>query len=194
MTKEEKREYDKKYRQIHKEERRLKNKEFCQTHKEEKKIYDKEYYQNHKKERRVYYKKYNNNKFKTDTNFKLAYYLRCRLRHALKGNYKTGSAVQDLGCPIPEFKRYLESKFQEGMTWENWSKTGWHIDHIIPLDNFNLQNREEFLKACHYTNLQPLWAEENIRKYNKIINNSEEMILKEGKQKCQCTTIERITM
>jgi hypothetical protein len=69
-----------------------------------------------------------------------------------------------LGCSIPELKTYLESKFQEGMSWENWGIYGWHIDHIIPLDAFNLTNREEFLKACHYTNLQPLWAEENLKK------------------------------
>ena len=53
------------------------------------------------------------------------------------------------------------------MTWENWGVHGWHIDHIIPIDFYNLQNRDEFLKACHYTNLQPLWAEENLKKKNK---------------------------
>jgi hypothetical protein len=79
-----------------------------------------------------------------------------------------------LGCTIPELKFYLESKFQPEMTWDNWSYEGWHIDHIIPLDSFDLSNKEEFLKACHYTNLQPLWAEENFKKNNKIIINSNE--------------------
>ena len=55
------------------------------------------------------------------------------------------------------------------MNWDNYGFYGWHIDHIIPLDFYDLQNREEFLKACHYTNLQPLWAEENITKGNKIV-------------------------
>jgi len=77
---------------------------------------------------------------------------------------KAGSAVKDLGCTIPELIKYLESKFQLGMTWENHSSTGWHIDHIIPLCEFDLTDREQFLKAAHYTNLQPLWAEDNLKK------------------------------
>lgn len=104
-----------------------------------------------------------------DINFKLADTLRSRLKHALKGNYKTGSAVKDLGCSIEDLKRYLESKFVEGMTWDNRSKDGWHIDHIRPLANFNLTNKEELLKACHYTNLQPLWAKDNLTKGNRGI-------------------------
>ena len=88
---------------------------------------------------------------------------------AIKSNQKTGSAVKDLGCSIEEFKIYIESKFYnrkngEAMTWENWTKDGWHMDHVIPLSNFNLTNREEFLKANHYSNLQPLWTEDHLEK------------------------------
>ena len=92
-------------------------------------------------------------------NNKLRGNLRNRLNRALKNNYKAGSAVSDLGCSIPELKKYLESKFQPNMTWSNHSKIGWHIDHIKPLSKFNLSNREELLKAVHYSNLQPLWAQ-----------------------------------
>jgi hypothetical protein len=123
---------------------------------------------NHKNEKNTFpihlaIKKYGIN------NFKLSRNLRTRLKDAIKNNQKSGSAVRDLGCTIPELKLYLESKFQSGMSWDNWSKTGWHIDHIRPLSSFNLTNRKEFLQACHYTNLQPLWAEENIRKGDKIL-------------------------
>lgn len=96
--------------------------------------------------------------------YKIAGNLRTRLYLALKNNYKKGSAISDLGCSIEELKSYLESKFQPGMTWDNYGRTGWHIDHIIPLASFDLTNKEELLKACYYTNLQPLWAEQNLKK------------------------------
>lgn len=90
--------------------------------------------------------------------------LRTRLHGAIRNNYKSGSAVVDLGCSVEFFKKYLESQFVEGMTWDNWSRTGWHIDHIIPLCRFDLTKRDELLIACHYTNHQPLWAKDNMSK------------------------------
>jgi hypothetical protein len=86
------------------------------------------------------------------------------LNQAFKKNYKTGSAVSDLGCSIEEFKLYLESKFLPGMTWDNWSRTGWHIDHIKPLSGFDLTDPIQLQDACKYINLQPLWASDNISK------------------------------
>jgi hypothetical protein len=100
-------------------------------------------------------------------NDKLATRLRNRINRAIECDLKSGSAVSDLGCSIEEFKVYLESKWQEGMTWENHAVDGWHIDHIIPLSYFDLTNREQFLKACHYTNMQPMWAKDNLSKGNK---------------------------
>jgi len=108
------------------------------------------------------------NRYRTDIQHNLAVSLRNRLYMALKRNAKCGSAVDDLGCSIKEFKKYLESKFVDGMTWKNKGRGGWHLDHIIPLSSFDLTNRDEFLKACHYTNIQPLWEEENLQKSNKI--------------------------
>lgn len=109
---------------------------------------------------------YYSNRYKTDLNFKLKVILRNRLVFALKTKAKTGSAVKDLGCSIDEFKVYIESKFQPGMNWDNYGK--WEIDHIVPLSSFNLENREEFVKACNHTNLQPLWKIDNITKSDKI--------------------------
>ena len=77
---------------------------------------------------------------------------------------KLTKEAKDLGCTIKELKIYLESKFQPGMTWENHGRFGWHIDHEVPLSSFDLTDREQFLKACHYTNLQPLWWNENLSK------------------------------
>lgn len=109
------------------------------------------------------------NRKKIDVHYKLSVNLRGRLRIALKNNQKVGSAVRDLGCSIEEFKKYIESKFQEGMTWDNYGLYGWHIDHIKPLNSFDLTDRKQFLEACHYTNLQPLWAKDNYIKGCRLV-------------------------
>jgi hypothetical protein len=108
---------------------------------------------------------YINKRNKVDLNFRLRGNLRARLRCAVK-NGRGGSAVRDLGCSIEFLRQYLESKFQAGMSWDNYGD--WHIDHIQPLARFDLTNREQLLKACHYTNLQPLWAIENLSKGAKL--------------------------
>ena len=69
---------------------------------------------------------------------------------------------------MDEFVSYIERKFPDGMNWGNYGKCGWHLDHVKPLSLFNLEDREEFLKACHYSNYQPLWAKDNLRKNNKL--------------------------
>lgn len=104
--------------------------------------------------------------YRNDLNHKLRQMLRNRLTKAVKRNQKSGSAVKCLGCSIEELKAYLEVRFQPGMSWDNHGDLPgcWHIDHITPLANFDLENREEFKKACHYSNLQPMWREENQRK------------------------------
>lgn len=125
--------------------------------------YAKQHYQNNKEHihRQRKYRLYSN------INARLAANLRTRLRNAVKYQQKAGSAVRDLGCTIEELNKHLESRFQEGMSWDNWSKSGWHIDHIRPLSGFDLTDIEELKEACHYTNLQPLWAQDNLKKSDK---------------------------
>lgn len=97
-----------------------------------------------------------------DPTFRIKKNLRNRLNQAFKNNQKTGSAIDELGCSIDKLKEHLESQFADGMTFDNYGE--WHIDHIKPLDSFDLTNKEEMKKACNYTNLQPLWAEDNFKK------------------------------
>lgn len=104
---------------------------------------------------------------KKDVAFKLRTNLRTRLYRAIKNQVKRGSAVSDLGCSIEQFKIYLESLFEPGMSWDNWSRTGWHIDHIIPLTKFDLSDVDQLRLACNYVNLRPMWAKYNISKGNK---------------------------
>ncbi|MCT7549827.1 MULTISPECIES: hypothetical protein [Arcobacteraceae] len=88
------------------------------------------------------------------------------IRQKMQGKRKVGSAVKDLGCTLMELMDHLESKFQDGMNWENYGE--WHIDHIKPLSMFDLTNEEDFKIAVHYKNLQPLWAIDNLKKSNKV--------------------------
>lgn len=110
------------------------------------------------------YNQYRKRRRQADIQYKLTESLRNRLRMALKGNQKGVSAISDLGCSMSDFKLYLESKFQPGMSWENHGYRGWHIDHIKPLALFDLADPVQFKQACHYTNLQPLWAQDNFTK------------------------------
>lgn len=126
-----------------------------------------------KKEKQRYYQKHKlkinqkvKEKLRTNIIYKLRHTLRTRLKDSLRRGTKTGSFVRDLGCSIEQLKQYLEAKFQVGMTWNNHGE--WHIDHIKPLSSFDLTDREQFLLACNYTNLQPLWAKDNLSKGNKI--------------------------
>ncbi len=105
---------------------------------------------------------------KVDHIFRLKNNLRRRLTSALKakGLRKSSKTQRLVGCSVLELKAHLESLFKPGMTWENYGT--WHVDHIIPISSFDLNDEAELLKACHYTNLQPLWAEENIRKSDDL--------------------------
>jgi hypothetical protein len=101
-----------------------------------------------------------------DVDYRLRLTLRNRLCAAIsrgKGK-KIESSISLVGCTVFELRAHLESQFQPGMTWDNYGLHGWHIDHIIPCASFDLTDPEQ-QKACfHYTNLQPLWAEDNLKK------------------------------
>ena len=107
-----------------------------------------------------------------DPVFRLQDNLRRRINNALKyiGVKKSKKSLELLGIPnIEFFWKYLESKFKPGMTRENYGKL-WHIDHIKPCISFDLSKVEQQFKCFNYTNLQPLWAHENLSKNSKIIN------------------------
>jgi hypothetical protein len=112
---------------------------------------------------------YKRRRRQNDPQFRLADLLRRRLRFALKGIAKSARTLELLGCPIEDLVKHLESKFQPGMTWANQGE--WHVDHIIPISAFDLSDPEQQRRACHWSNLQPLWAADNIRKGDKVVDN-----------------------
>lgn len=121
---------------------------------------------------RKYKKKYHSMVESKSIDYRVLHSLRGRLRQAIKTNKKFSRAMELLGCDIPSLKKHIESKFSDGMTWENYGRRGWHIDHIIPCDAFDLSTVENQRKCFHYKNLQPLWWYDNCVKSNKIIRSS----------------------
>jgi hypothetical protein len=161
----------------------LKNKkENYQKWLEEKRISCREYYRKNKKREnkrsRLYKLKnkekikitaniYYKNRRKKDMAWRLLVNVRTRINHALKGKYKKSKKTRDiLGCTVEELKKYIESKFKLGMSWEKRHLI--HIDHIKPCSSFDLTKASEQRECFHYTNLQPLWASENLAKGSKI--------------------------
>lgn len=95
-----------------------------------------------------------------DLQVRLAANLRHRMYMALRNNQRAGSAVEDLGCSIQAFKLYIEHQFEEGMTWNNYGEA-WELDHVLQIHQFDLTNRSEYLEACNWLNIRPMYVIEN---------------------------------
>ncbi len=81
--------------------------------------------------------------------------------------------MEYVGCSVEFLKAYLERKFTEGMSWENYGRNGWHIDHIVPITSFDFSIEQQQFECWHFLNLQPLWEADNIRKSNTKMSSSE---------------------
>lgn len=104
-----------------------------------------------------------------DGNYAASIAMRKSLSSGLRrvGVVKGHKTVKYLGCSFVEAKNHIESLFQPGMSWANWGLRGWHIDHKRPISSFDYTDPNWVFKASHYTNLQPLWALENLTKSAK---------------------------
>ena len=189
-------EYKKQYREEHKEKVREAKKQFYEENKEKILQHQKQYREEHKDKNKEYQKQY-----RTDNKEHLAeqrkqYYennkcehnkgkgqccicnpqlylvniQRMSLKRMLKISdlSKTKSTIEYLGCSPEYFKIYIQNKMTAEMKYENI-----HIDHIKPITRFNLDEPDEFLDCCHYTNLQPLLATDNMEKNNKWTDEDE---------------------
>jgi len=109
-------------------------------------------------------KSYQSDRKQTDYIYRIRINLTCRINRFFKYSKMTKNCktMDIIGISIDGFREHLKSKFTEGMSFDNYGKRGWHIDHIIPLSSANTE--EEVIKLCHYTNLQPLWWDDNIKK------------------------------
>lgn len=123
----------------------------------------KEYY-------REYWRKWRENKYKTSLSYKIGSNISSHLWHSLKRNVKSKSIKILLGCTIEEFRIYIESLFEEGMTWDNYGPI-WELDHIIPRAYFDFSKQEDQEKCFHYTNYRPLFKKDNTSKSSNFQGN-----------------------
>lgn len=102
------------------------------------------------------------NKLQSDPKFRMTHNVRCRIRYVLKNNKKANHSIKLLGCTFEQLKQHLERQFKNGMSWDNYGD--WHVDHIRPCALFDLSDAKQQQECFHYSNLQPLWAKENLSK------------------------------
>lgn len=121
----------------------------------------------HREKYRDKINKYRRQKRKNNVNFRLRTIISNRIRMALSRGSKNSTSYDLTGCSWEHLKLYLESLFIDGMTWDNYGQ--WHIDHIKPCCSFDLSDIEQQKLCFHYTNLQPLWAIDNLKKSGKLI-------------------------
>ena len=163
---EKKKEQMKAYRKQNSEKIKAYRKQNREKIKEQKKAY--------RKQNRDKIRIYERNKHKTDINFKLSKNLRTRIRCVLKGKSKSKKTMDLIGCSVDFLKKHLENQFQAGMSWNNYGNPNgdhsecWHVDHIVPCASFDLSDPKQQQKCFHYSNLQPLWAKDNLSKGAKI--------------------------
>lgn len=175
---------NKKHYQNNREKYKVNAKKWQQSNREKERIRKKKYRENNREKYNASVRKWRENnpekykkrvnarkreRYSTDPQFRLARNLRRRLHHALKGKNKSASTIRLLGCTVAYLMEHLESQFQPGMTWENQGE--WHVDHMIPCNSFDLEDPEQQRRCFHYTNLQPMWASENISKGDTILYN-----------------------
>ena len=116
--------------------------------------------------RRAQNRRYHAKRYSQDANFRLKKSLRNRYRLAILGSTNcTAESLRLLGCSIQEVRALLEKQFAEGMSWENYGE--WELDHVRPCASFDFSDPKQIEQCFHFSNLQPLWAEENRLKSDK---------------------------
>lgn len=109
-----------------------------------------------------------NQRYAKNVNHRIRTILAARIHDVLNGLQKVDKTMHLIGCSMEQLKARLASQFKTGMAWDNYGYRGWHVDHIRPCASFDLRDPEQQRLCFHYTNLQPLWAEENQQKGAKL--------------------------
>lgn len=148
-------------------------KEYRKRTKEKRKKYKERYDKEHFKEQQEYRRNRRDLRNKTMKKYraipgnKIIINFRIRLNGLLKGRNKSKSTMELIGCSKEFLVNYIEKQFTTGMNWDNYGRRGWHVDHIKQCVLFDMTKSEDQHKCFHYTNLRPLWAEDNLRRPRK---------------------------
>ena len=169
-------EKDKKYYKNNKEAILERNKDYRLDNREQICQQKKEYYQNNKEEILEYHQnnkekrnEYKRNRMKNDVIFRISETLKVRIHDVLK--YKKEETNSNLiGCSKKILKNWLEYQFNDSISWDNYGDV-WHIDHVVPINFFDISNVNEQLICFNWTNLRPLDKTKNISKSDKIIES-----------------------
>lgn len=131
----------------------------------------KRYKINNREKMRETQNRYCANRRQTDPEYKMLSNIRTRIAIAIRNtkSHKITGTTKLIGCTIAELRKHLERQFLPGMSWENWSRTGWHIDHIVPCACFDLSFPNQQMECFNYKNLRPVWAVDNLKKGAKLI-------------------------
>lgn len=164
QNKEKRKEQHQKYREENKQKIKEQSKKYYEKNKEKIKEQSKEYYEKNKGKVIKRTSQRDKIRYQEDKSYRISQNLRSRLQYALKGIGKAESTMALLGCSVEQLRTHLEAQFTDGMSWNNYGYRGWHIDHIKPCASFDLTDPQQQLECFHYTNLQPLWAEDNFKK------------------------------
>ena len=160
-NKEKVKEARKRYYESNKEHILEQKKVYADSHKEQKAEYDKKYRQENKEKLRIQKREW----AKHSIEHKIRCNLRRRIAHALKGESKSAHTMELIGCSIEFLKEYVSKMFLDGMSWDNYGQ--WHLDHIRPCSSFDLSDPIQQRECFNYKNLQPLWANDNLKKAYK---------------------------
>lgn len=161
-NKEKKSEYNRNYRSLNNENLKINGKEYSQNNKGKIIAYQKQYRFLNRLQLNEKKRIERLEKRKADLSYRILHNLRSRVNLAVKGKLKSNKTIELIGCSIHLLRSHISAQFKQGMSWDNYGE--WHVDHIRPCASFDLSDPEQQRLCFSYTNLQPLWANENLIK------------------------------
>ena len=153
-----------------------KESDYYKTYRDQNKEYFNQYCHTHYHTKKELYRAWEKNRYYTDPAYRIKKVTGARIHEALKTyqTLKRNRTIEYLGCTMEEYTQYLENKFTPDMSWDNYGEY-WEIDHIKPIDAFDLNHEEQLYEAFNYTNTQPLKKEENREKSNRYLSQNEHL-------------------